>query len=238
MIITGASKGLGLSLLNLALNNDYTVITLSRTKSTSHSRHLHISHDLSKSKGIEVKLNKALLKIDLKKIKSVTLINNAAMIGPIGEMDCFKVEEMEAHLKLNLLTPMVLSGWLMKTFKNRKFPITMATISSGAASRPIINWSLYCSTKSAINMLTECLILDYKERPNFRAFSFSPGVMDTEMQSTIRQQKKSNFKDIERFRDLKQKNQLLSPDKVAQGLFSLINNPQHINEAHYDIRQF
>ena len=237
LIITGASKGLGQSLLNLALNEDYTVLTLSRSKSISHPKHLHINHDLTKSTGLESKLERALLKLDLKKLSSLTLIHNAAMIGPIGEIDTFKVQDMESHLKLNLLIPMVLSSWLMRTFKKRKCPITIGSISSGAATRPISNWSLYCSTKSALQMFTECLSNDYRERPHFRAFSFSPGVMDTQMQSTIRSQKKRNFKELERFRELKQKNQLLSPDKVALGLFSLINNPQTINELHYDIRK-
>ena len=235
-IITGASKGLGASLLQLALNDEHTVISLSRTKSISHPRHLHITQDLAKSKTIRSKLDKAFAKIDMNKIKEVYLINNAAVIEPIGNVNNFSVDDMEIHLKVNLLTPMVLCGHIMDKFKNKKSPITIINIISGAAHRPIINWSQYCSTKSGLKMFTDCLNLDYEKRKSFKAITFSPGVMDTSMQATIRNQSKRNFKNIDRFKELKQKNELLSPDKVAERLYSLIKVQKNIKENHYDIR--
>lgn len=234
-IISGASKGLGASLLNLALDDHHMAITISRTKNNKHPNHLHISHDLSKPKGLDLKLERALSKVDLKKIKSVHLINNAAVIEPIGDIENFQLEDMEKHLKINFLTPMSLCSWVLNSF-DKKMPITIANISSGAAFHPIINWSLYCSTKSGLKMFTDCLMVDYQNRKNFRAFSFSPGVMDTNMQATIRKQTKKTFKNIERFKQLKQKNELLSPDKVAMGLYSLIQSQKNITETHYDVR--
>lgn len=234
-IISGASKGLGASLLNLVLDDNHVAISISRTKNNKHSHHFHIAHDLARPKGLDAKLEKALTKIDLKKIKAVHLINNAAVIEPIGDVENFQLEEMEKHLKVNLLTPMSLCSWVLRTF-DKKMPITIVNISSGAAFHPIINWSLYCGTKSGLKMFTDCLGVDYQTRKNFRAFSFSPGVMDTNMQATIRKQTKKTFKNIERFKQLKQKNELLSPDKVAMGLYSLIQSPKNITETHYDIR--
>lgn len=236
-IITGASKGLGLALSELALNSEHLVISISRTKTLTQANHFHLSHDLSKPKGLETKLDKVLSKIDLKKIKAINLVNNAAVIEPIGEVQNFKQEDIEKHLKVNLLTPILLTSWLMKTFNKTKAPITIANISSGAAFHPIVNWSLYCSTKSGLKMFTDCLLEDYKSRKNFRAFSFSPGVMDTDMQATIRKQTKSSFKNIDKFKELKQKKLLLSPDIVAKGLYQLLDNPESINQLHYDIRE-
>lgn len=236
-IITGSSKGLGLSLLKLALEKEHLVISVSRTKTITHPSHIHIAHDLSKPKGIEKKLDKALSQLDLKKISAVYLINNAAMIEPIGEIQNFNSEEIEKHLKINLLSPIVFSSWLMKNFSRKKCPILITNISSGAAFHPIVNWSLYCATKSGLNMFTECLNEDYKNKSNFKALSFSPGVMDTNMQSTIRKQSKNNFKNIDKFKQLKQKNLLLSPDSVAMGLYNLLSMPNKINQSHYDIRK-
>lgn len=235
-IITGASKGLGLSLSELALAQQHTVISISRSKIKTQDKHFHITHDLSKPKGIELKLDKILAKIDLKKIKAINLINNAAFIEPIGMIQNFKAEEMEAHLKVNLLTPMILSGWLLKKFTTKKCPLTIANISSGAAFHPLINWSLYCSTKSGLKMFTDCLMLDYQTKKNIKAFSFSPGVMDTNMQATIRKQTKNTFKNIEKFRQLKQKKLLLSPDSVSLGLYQLLQKPNKITQPHYDIK--
>lgn len=235
-IITGASKGLGLSLLEKALADGHTAITFSRTKGFTHPAHIHISCDLSKTKTLPLKLEKALTKVDLKKVKSIYLVNNAAVIEPIGDIHDFSIEAMEKHLKINLLTPMTLTSLLMKKVKTKKCPITIVNIVSGAAYRPLINWSQYCSTKSGLKMFTDCLNLDYQERKDFKAISFSPGVMDTSMQSTIRSQSKKNFKNIERFKQLKQKNQLLSPDTVADRLYTLIKVPRNLNDTHYDVK--
>ncbi len=232
-IITGASKGLGASLLNYAIEDEHTVISFSRTRTHNHPLHIHIKHDLSKSKAIAGKLNRALSKVNLKKVKEVILVNNAALIGPIGDVENFEISEIDDHLKVNLLTPMVLSGYVMKHFK---CPTTIVNITSGAAFHPIINWSQYCSSKSGLKMFTECLNLDHSQRKNFKAISFSPGVMDTNMQATIRNQSKKNFKNIERFKQLKQKNELLSPDMVAERLYSLIKVQKNLKETHYDIR--
>lgn len=234
-IITGSSKGLGASLLNQTLEEGHLVISISRSKALKHPNHIHIGHDLSKSKRLDMKLDKALGKIDLKIIKSVHLINNAAVIEPIGTVENFKIEDMEMHLKLNLLTPMVICRWLMASF-TKKMPITIVNISSGAAFHTIVNWSMYCSTKSGLKMFTDCLNVDYADRKNFKALSFSPGVMDTSMQATIRSKSKKTFKNIEKFKNLKKNNQLLSPDQVASGLLTLIKSQKNITDTHYDIR--
>ncbi len=236
-IISGASKGLGLSLSELAINENHIVIAIARTKTINHPHLFHISHDLSKPKGLELKLDKILQKIDLKKIKAVHLINNAAAIEPIGEVHQFQSDDIESHLKINLLAPILLTRWLMQNFNKRKFPIIVANITSGAAFHSIVNWSLYCTTKSGLNMFTNCLSLDYQTKKNFKAISFSPGVMDTNMQATIRKQTKKSFANIEKFRQLKQQNLLLSPDRVAMGLYELLQDPDKINKNHYDIRE-
>lgn len=236
IIITGASKGLGKSLMDLSLENNYTVLSISRSKIKVKDNHFHISHDLSNPKGFENKLDKFLSLTDIKKIKSVSLVNNAAVIEPIGDIKNFSHSDYNSIMNVNMLTPMLLTSWLLKKFDKRKIPITIANISSGAAFIPLVNWSLYCSTKSGLKMFTDCLMLDYQTKTNIKAFSFSPGVMDTKMQLTIRNQKKSNFKNLNKFRELKQKNLLLSPDSVSEGLFYLLASPNKIKNLHYDIR--
>lgn len=235
-IITGASKGLGLSLLKLVLDKGHCAITLSRSKTIFHPNHHHIKINLSNPIQLEKKLNKALSQFEKNKIKGIVLINNAASVEPIGDFDKADIDNIKKHINLNFLTPILISKWFMTTFQKRRSPLIIANISSGAALHPISNWSLYCSTKSALLMFTNCLIRDNEHKKNFKAFSFSPGVMDTNMQETIRKQSKQTFKDIERFKDLKQKNLLKNPDKVASKLYGLLEKPDKINQNHYDIR--
>jgi len=236
-IITGTTKGLGLSLSNEALKNNYQVISISRKKTIGHPHFHHISQDLSKPAGLEKKLDRLLLKLNLKNIKALHLINNAAVIDPIGNITEASLDQINSHVQVNLVAPLFLTSLVIKKFKHLKCYQTFTTISSGAALRPIGGWSLYCSTKAAMRMLTECLELDYLEGKKYRFLDFSPGVMDTEMQVTIRKQSAKNFKRVSEFKKLKENKQLLSPDRVATALLEILSHPATITKKHYDVNE-
>jgi NAD(P)-dependent dehydrogenase (short-subunit alcohol dehydrogenase family) len=58
-------------------------------------------------------------------------------------------------------------------------------ISSGAAHRALEGWSAYCCAKAGFAMLTTALALE-TTRSGVRVFGLAPGVVDTDMQVTIR----------------------------------------------------
>jgi NAD(P)-dependent dehydrogenase (short-subunit alcohol dehydrogenase family) len=62
---------------------------------------------------------------------------------------------------------------------------TVINVSSGAAHRPLQGWSAYCSAKAGLAMLTAALALETAQL-GVRVFGLAPGVVDTEMQVTIR----------------------------------------------------
>lgn len=228
-IISGASSGLGLALTQLALSEGNLVIGISRRAVLKHENFYSLKHDLSKPSGIEKKLDRILERINLRKVKSVHLINNAATIEPVSPVGKFSSEGIQKHLDLNLTAPLVLSNYVIQAFK-RKASIT--NIVSGAALRPIGGWSLYCSTKSGLRMFSECLAGE-----GVKAISFSPGVMDTSMQATIRKQKIKDFGEVKKFQQYKQKNILLPAEEVAALLLGLLNNPDCFNRVHYSVNE-
>jgi NAD(P)-dependent dehydrogenase (short-subunit alcohol dehydrogenase family) len=57
-------------------------------------------------------------------------------------------------------------------------------ISSGAAVGAVSGWGAYCVSKAAINMFTEMIAA---EEDDVAAIALRPGVVDTEMQATIRE---------------------------------------------------
>lgn len=243
-IITGASKGLGRALAAQALENDNRVISISRTNTINHPLHLHLKHDFSQNaalSSLEAKLKLALKKTDLKKIDSIHLINNAAALEPIGPLEKQKPKDIQSHLQINLFFPIYLSQLFITFFKTKKknIPRTITNISSAAAFRPIEGWALYCSSKSGLKMFSECLQLEVAHLPSpFKVLSFSPGVMDTDMQKTIRQQSPKKFSRVEEFKQLKQKNLLQSTDKIARDLHGLLEailkNPEAYSKTHYE----
>ena len=60
-----------------------------------------------------------------------------------------------------------------------------STLSSGAAHRPLEGWSAYCAAKAGLAMLTEALALE-TAGAGIRVFGLAPGVIDTDMQVSIR----------------------------------------------------
>jgi len=235
-IITGTTRGLGHSLTEEALKQGHYVISLSRESTFKSSSFINIKHDLTNIKGLDKKFATALKKVDLKKIKSIHLINNAAVIGPIESAEHFTLDQINSHIQVNVITPMYLTSLVLNTFKKKKCFQTFTNISSGAAIKTIPAWSLYCSGKAGLRMFTDCLAEDYKKADNLRFLDFSPGVMDTNMQATIRKQKSKTFDRLDDFKQLKEKNLLLPADKVAMVLMGILSVPENISKSHYDVK--
>jgi benzil reductase ((S)-benzoin forming) len=106
----------------------------------------------------------------------------------------------------------------LKNFKDNQ--LTLVNISSGAANRPINNWSLYCSTKAFNQMFFN---VAESENEQHRFFNINPGVLDTGMQESIRE---SDFPDAEKFKELQKEGQLKSPFDVAKEILETIQYNQ------------
>jgi benzil reductase ((S)-benzoin forming) len=234
-IITGTSQGLGRALAEHCLAQGHWVLSVSRKSFPAHARCLSIRQDLRSTKGLEAKLKAALTKLKKQKLEGVHLVNNAAVIEPIGTIEGLVAKSVEDHLRVNLLTPIELCRMVLKLTAKNQIRKSLIQISSGAAYRPIQGWSLYCASKAGLKMFNDVLSVDYAGS-GLRLLNFSPGVMDTQMQGTIRAQKAEKFARVEDFRQMKKEGKLLNPQSVAEKLLELIQNPQKYPNTDYDIR--
>ncbi|MFN3994039.1 MAG: SDR family NAD(P)-dependent oxidoreductase [Tabrizicola flagellatus] len=112
------------------------------------------------------------------------LVNNAAVIGPIGRILDVSAEDWARSIDINLTsafhaTQCALAGMVARGGG------TIVNISSGAAHRPQEGWSAYCAGKAGLAMLTRSIHLEYGSQ-GIRVFGFAPGVVDTDMQGAIR----------------------------------------------------
>jgi benzil reductase ((S)-benzoin forming) len=71
-----------------------------------------------------------------------------------------------------------------------------------------------------------------------KVWGFAPGVVDTEMQTTLRTLDSAQFSQVRRFQRLFTEGQLRSPASVAMFLYQAVGNPQFENGGFYDIRNF
>ena len=250
-VITGASRGLGASLAKLLLESGTDVIGISRTE----NKHLtttakennrfyrHVACDLSDipqlEETVEIIHEEIKEKNAEKEIETIFLLNNAGVVYPINQSQYLKSEELIQHVTINSIAPMVLTNQFLRKQKDHQIPLIIANVSSGAADNPIYGWSAYCATKASLNMYTKTVALEQEELgTDNRIIAFSPGIMDTDMQTEIRSSTKEQFAEIEKFKDYKVNNSLRRTDHVAGVLIDIITDEDVRNGEIYYISDY
>ncbi|QOR66123.1 (S)-benzoin forming benzil reductase [Cytobacillus suaedae] len=244
-IVTGTSKGLGESIVKQLLHEDNTLFCVSRKqnnelKQMAQDKNVNLyyfSCDLQKHEEVEKMMEKILGSIDRDKAKGIYLINNAGVVEPIKPVGKASNKEMEASIRVNLLAPMILTSTFIQSTEDIQANKVVVNVSSGAANRPIFGWSIYCSTKAGLDMFTKAAGLEQSTSTYpTKVISFSPGIMDTDMQKTIRSSEKDDFADVETFKQYNESGMLRTPDFVAEVLTKLMVNENLENGQVYDIK--
>ena len=112
------------------------------------------------------------------------LVNNAAVIGPIGRILDVQVEDWALSIDTNLTAAFHVVQLALRHMVAQGAG-TIVNLSSGAAHRPQEGWSAYCAGKAGLAMLTRSVHLEHGAE-GIRIFGFAPGVVDTDMQGKIR----------------------------------------------------
>ena len=216
-IITGANRGLGKSFVDILIKKaDNFIISISRSASEEQKRYSPenfylLQADLSdNSIAQKITVLKNLIGDD-----DVYFINNASTIDPIAKIEDLEDEAIDKMISINIKSTMLLTKYLLRHFKNNK--LSFVNISTGAADRAISNWSLYCASKAFIKMFFNVAQSEYVQH---RFFNIDPGVMDTNMQKSIRA---SDFPDVSDFKNLEKQGKLKLPEDVATEILNTIS---------------
>ncbi|QOT77661.1 SDR family oxidoreductase [Cupriavidus basilensis] len=243
IIITGTSRGLGASLTQALLKPGNRLVCVSRSRNPELERAASASgvkvawhlQDLSQAGPSATWLGSVLDVVD-ETLASATLILNAGMIDPIGPIANLREPALVQHLLTNLATPMTMTAAFLSHTERFGCPRKILAISSGAARRPVEGWSAYCAGKAGLDMFVRSINAEYAQAPAeraVRAVALAPGVVDTGMQATIRN---ADFAQVQRFRDLKDNDQLASPDDTAQRIAAYLERPDFGSTELDDIR--
>lgn len=219
IILTGASRGLGHELHKLLVLDDLPsgqrIFISRRPLAEAHASHRYIQTDLGQQDGLKISLDIA------PDSKVVVFINNAGTIEPIGKAVDVPALGIESALRINCLGPLSLAQQLAVETREIGARLFIFNISSGAARRPIKGWMAYCVSKAAAVMAFDVLAA---ENDHVEVLHFDPGVMDTDMQSHIRQQAAEFMPDVELFREFKTSHALKSPREVAEQIVSIMRD--------------
>lgn len=238
IIITGGSKGIGKALAEKYAQENYKVYSLSRSI-VDLQNVTQISIDLSDIKATHTTFKMLLDKIKKLDISSITLINNAGRLGTISNLENISSEDISKSIQLNTTTPLILSSLFINATKHLACKKQIISISSGAATKAYEGWSVYCTSKAAIDMMTKAIAAEQNELKNgVKCNAIYPGVVDTNMQTNIRSTDKNDFKNLQRFIDLKENNELYTPEFVANSIYKIDVNNKLKNGDIIDIRSF
>jgi benzil reductase ((S)-benzoin forming) len=208
-VITGGSSGIGKALAeNLALKKQ-SVLILGRNKKAliqiaSSSPYIQmLQADLSTSKG------RLAVTHHLKDQKHIEgLIHCAGIIEPISPLRTLDEAGWRDILETNLTVPFLLTQSLHEKLIGGR----VIQVSSHFAHTPVSALAPYCISKRAVSVLINCWQL---ESPEIASTSVLPGVVNTAMPTIVHGSKHIEAKQRQIIQNLKDNNQLISPETVA-----------------------
>jgi benzil reductase ((S)-benzoin forming) len=170
-------------------------------------------------------MNDVFQKINTGQAEEIHLINNAGILDPIKPVERSSAREIKLNINVNLIAPMVMVSEFMKHAADLPTEKRIINISSGAGRHPVYGWGCYGSSKAGLDLFSQTVSAEQRGKKfPVKSVSFAPGIIDTDMQKQIRATDKEDFADVERFKEYKEEEQLLPPEKVAGILVELIEN--------------
>ena len=232
--ITGSSKGLGKAIAEAFLKKSYNVIGVSRSQSIEHKNYTHVNLDLGDLENV-----KTFEFEEPDNADKLVLINNAGTLGHVGHLGNLSDDKTIQAYHVNLIAPHILMNNFIRKFRDHSAQKIIINVTSGAAQHAVDGWSAYCSTKAGIDMLSRVAAreqeIDEPEHP-FRIFSIAPGVVDTQMQTEIRQTDKKGFSRVEEFKRKKAENELVDPESVAEKYIHVAEHSDNFDDVILSVR--
>jgi 3-oxoacyl-[acyl-carrier protein] reductase len=189
VIVTGASRGIGLAISRRLVASGYGVIAVARRESAELSDatgeagkgagHLHFkTFDLSDIDAISA-FAKA-LRDEFGPIYG--LVNNAG-IGTEGLLATMHNSEIEALVRLNVLSPIILTKYIARQMMSNGSG-RIVNISSIIASTGYTGLSVYGATKAAATGFTRSLAREVSKL-GITVNAIAPGFIDTELTKSL-----------------------------------------------------
>ncbi|MBN8237226.1 (S)-benzoin forming benzil reductase [Halobacillus kuroshimensis] len=229
-VITGTSRGLGEAVAEKFMKQGVHVLGISRSGNAKldalngekAGSFEHIEADLNDPADLKNVAAVVKEKVFHEQSEYVYVVNNAGVVEPIETAGNLDAEAVQKHMQINVTAPILLINELLPAASEASVKLGIVMVTSGAAEKSIHGWSVYSSSKAALNRFTETLALE-QEGSGHTILAFSPGVMDTDMQQEIRSSSESAFADVDKFKKMKEENVLRSPEEVAEVLMNLLD---------------
>jgi len=244
-IVTGSSRGLGQALVAGLLQPGHQVLGLARqqnpalaTLATERGARLtQWAVDLAEPLLAAERLAGWLAAPERGAVASVTLVNNAGVIGLPAALDQVPLATLQQATRVGLEAALLLTASFLAATAHWTVPRRVMNISSGLGRRAMAGSAAYCAAKAGMDHFTRCVALEQAGQPNgARVVSIAPGVIDTDMQAELRGADTVAFPEGARFAQLHAAGQLSSPADCAARLLAFLHGPAFGAEPIVDIR--
>jgi len=247
-LITGSSRGLGEALARECLEAGHEVIGIARGRSDALARFAREQGqslqqwqaDLAEPLVIARHMGDW-LRTQPADWAAVHLVNNAGVIPTPGPVDAAPLETLSSAMRVGLEATLLISAAFLEATRDWPGDRRILNISSGLGRRAMAGSAVYCAAKAGMDNLSRAMALDEavkadQGRPFARVVSLAPGIIDTDMQATIRSGAADQFPDRERFVAFKTEGQLSSPQDTARRVLAYLRRNDFGQQVLADVR--
>lgn len=188
IVITGASRGLGREVARAMWRNGASVLLVARSESSLAALQAELIPTARPGQHVQILVAdltepSAVPMIAERSPRADVLVNNAAIIGPIGYVWENDWADWQTTLRVNLLAPIELCRAYVPPMIERGAG-KIISLSGGGATAPRPRFSAYATAKAALIRFSEGLAEELKDA-NIQANCVAPGAMNTEMNQAV-----------------------------------------------------
>lgn len=234
---------MGDAVARLMLARGWRVLGVARrAAAVEHEAYAHLSFDLSDTAALASELGDHIRKVlGSASWDRVALINNAALIGPLGWTDSLDPIEHARVYAVNVVAPTWLMGFFMEAVPSET-TLRIVNVSSGAALRVLPGLGAYSMSKAALRMAGMMLGAELqaargtggrRDRRDTAIITYMPGVVETDMQRAARQQSPEKFPSQRTFQGFLESGRVVSPEVPAEEIVGFAESglrPSHTEE--------
>ena len=245
-LITGSSRGLGAALVAQRLLPGHAVLGLSRQQNAALQAQADAAGlaltqwpvDLGDAAPVALNLAQWLARLDASALVSVSLINNAGVVGTLAPLDRVPLADIVQGLRVGLEAAMLLTAAFLDATRHWSAQRRVMNISSGLGRTAMAGSAVYCAAKAGLDHFSRAVALEQASQANpARVVSMAPGVIDTDMQAELRGSDAALFPERARFVKLQADGGLSSPGDCARRLLARLERADFGQAVIADIRE-
>lgn len=196
ILVTGASKGLGLEITASLLKTGWTVYAISRSKTDNLNELLvqypdtlkWLQYDLTDGENIRQSVFKDWIGFD---VPIHGFVNNAALAYD-DIITNLSLPSLMKMYNVNVFTPMVLTKFVLRQMLLHNIKGSIVHISSISVHTGYKGLSMYASTKGALEAFSKNTAREWGEK-GIRSNCLVAGFMETEMSATLADDQKNRI---------------------------------------------